>query len=403
MSENIKELLNEEIAAEIQAISSLNSGSEEKSKAIEDLAKLYRLRIEETKSELDAEDKRSRRTLESEANVRENEIKKSQLDEQIKADVQDEQYKRSQLDEQVKDRYFKLGIAAAELLIPLMFYGIWMRKGFKFEETGTYRSSPTILTVVASIGVIATTITAVQATPKAIKLLKEAELEKGENLTKLEIVRVAGPTYIPSVLLGVSTIACIFGANALNQKKQASLYRAYKVSVKTSKWKETTQKFMLNFLRYIFSIQDDLMNRTLQNGPTQEFTLFERGRVRPITSIQIRDRIIRHTKMEPWFQMVVTIVCAVVVSSGFWAYIQKKSEKKDVRTQMLIGLAHDRIIYLGMSYIERGWITQDEYENLHDYLYKPYEEMGGNGSAKKVMQEINKLPIHKSTYIQENQ
>ena len=141
MSENIKELLNEEIAAEIQAISSLNSGSEEKSKAIEDLAKLYRLRIEETKSELDAEDKRSRRTLESEANVRENEIKKSQLDEQIKADVQDEQYKRSQLDEQVKDRYFKLGIAAAELLIPLMFYGIWMRKGFKFEVTGTYTST----------------------------------------------------------------------------------------------------------------------------------------------------------------------------------------------------------------------------------------------------------------------
>ena len=72
-----------------------------------------------------------------------------------------------------------------------------------------YRSSPTILTVVASIGVIATTITAVQATPKAIKLLKEAE------------------TYIPSVLLGVSTIACIFGANALNQKKQASLMSAY--------------------------------------------------------------------------------------------------------------------------------------------------------------------------------
>ena len=141
MSENIKELLNEDIAAEIQAISSLDSGSEEKSKAIEDLAKLYRLRIEETKSELDAEDKRSRRTLESEANVRENEIKKSQLDEQIKADVQDEQYKRSQLDEQVKDRYFKLGIAAAELLIPIMFYGIWMRKGFKFEETGTYTST----------------------------------------------------------------------------------------------------------------------------------------------------------------------------------------------------------------------------------------------------------------------
>ena len=74
-----------------------------------------------------------------------------------------------------------------------------------------------------------------------------------------------------------------------------NLYRAYKVSVKGSKWKESTQKFMMNFLRYIFEIQDDIINRTLQNGPTQEFELHERGRIRPITSIQIRDRIVRHS------------------------------------------------------------------------------------------------------------
>lgn len=71
--------------------------------------------------------------------------------------------------------------------------------------------------------------------------------------------------------------------------------KQYKVSVKSSKWKESTQKFMMNFLRYIFEIQDDLINRTLQNGPTQEFELHERGRIRPITSIQIRDRIVRHS------------------------------------------------------------------------------------------------------------
>ena len=69
-----------------------------------------------------------------------------------------------------------------------------------------YRSSPTILTVVASVGVVTTTIMAVRATPKAIKILKEAELEKGEDLSKLEIIRAAGPIYIPSVLLGVSTM-----------------------------------------------------------------------------------------------------------------------------------------------------------------------------------------------------
>lgn len=106
--------------------------------------------------------------------------------------------------------------------------------------------------------------------------------------------------------------------------------------------------------------------------------------------------------------MIVTIVCSVLASSGFWSYIQKRGDKNDLRTQMLIGLGHDRIIYLGMSYIERGWITQDEYENLYDYLYKPYEQMGGNGSAKKVMDEVDKLPVRKSNYrvgenIDENQ
>lgn len=87
-----------------------------------------------------------------------------------------------------------------------------------------------------------------------------------------------------------------------------------------------------------------------------------------------------------------------MASSGFWAFIMKHSERNDVKTEMLIGLAHDRIMYLGMGYIERGWITQDEYENLYEYLYKPYEKMGGNGSAKRVMDEVNKLSIRKADF-----
>ena len=99
--------------------------------------------------------------------------------------------------------------------------------------------------------------------------------------------------------------------------------------------------------------------------------------------------------MEPWFQVVLTIFSSALASSGLWAYLQKKSEQKDVKTEMLIGLAHDRIMYLGMSYIDRGCVTQDEYENLRVYLYEPYERIGGNGSAKRIMQEVDKLPIHK--------
>lgn len=102
--------------------------------------------------------------------------------------------------------------------------------------------------------------------------------------------------------------------------------------------------------------------------------------------------------MEPYLQTIATIVCSVIASSGFWSYIQKKRDKKDDKTALLIGLAHDRIVDLGMKYIEKKYITQDEYENLNDYLYKPYKKLGGNGSGDRIMQEVNKLPIRKASY-----
>lgn len=55
------------------------------------------------------------------------------------------------------------------------------------------------------------------------------------------------------------------------------------------------------------------------------------------------------------------------------------------RKRNSVGMVHDRIIHLCMVYVTRWYITQDEYENLNDYLYHPYEKMGGNGSAKRIM------------------
>lgn len=89
------------------------------------------------------------------------------------------------------------------------------------------RNGATILTCLGGAGVVATTITAVKATPKALTLIDEAKQEKGEELTKWEICKTAAPVYIPTVLIGVSTIACIFGANVLNKHKQAALASAY--------------------------------------------------------------------------------------------------------------------------------------------------------------------------------
>ena len=74
---------------------------------------------------------------------------------------------------------------------------------------------------------VATSVMAVKATPKALRLIEEAKECKGEELTKLEVVQVAGPAYIPAIVTGVGTIACIFGANVLNKRQQASMISAY--------------------------------------------------------------------------------------------------------------------------------------------------------------------------------
>ena len=99
--------------------------------------------------------------------------------------------------------------------------------------------------------------------------------------------------------------------------------------------------------------------------------------------------------MDIWVQIAVPLVAAVLTSSGLWAVVAKRADKGDAQRKMLVGLAHDRIVHLGMVYVDRGYVTQDEYENLNDYLYAPYEKMGGNGSAKRVMEEVRRLPMHK--------
>lgn len=97
--------------------------------------------------------------------------------------------------------------------------------------------------------------------------------------------------------------------------------------------------------------------------------------------------------MDMWLQFVTSIILALVASGGFWTFIAKKIDSKGTRAKMLIGLGHDRIMSLGLKYINRGYITADEYENLYEYLFKPYIELGGNGSAMRIMDEVKKLPI----------
>ena len=115
MGNETTQMLEEEIKSEIEKLSTLNQGSGEHTSAIENLSKLYKLKIEETKNE-------------------------KELLEAVRARESELQLKREQLSEQVKDRYWKFGLDAGGTALWIAFYYLWMRRGFRFEETGTYTS-----------------------------------------------------------------------------------------------------------------------------------------------------------------------------------------------------------------------------------------------------------------------
>lgn len=130
MDEQIRQALADEILSQLNNLSTLDPGSKEQQMAVENVTKLYRLGLEDVKTDTDYDEKLYRRDVDAQR-------EQDELDRQAR----EEQFKKDQLAEQIKDRYFKLGIEVAGIILPLMFYAAWMKRGFKFEETGIYTST----------------------------------------------------------------------------------------------------------------------------------------------------------------------------------------------------------------------------------------------------------------------
>ena len=93
------------------------------------------------------------------------------------------------------------------------------------------RASPTIMSCIAAVGVVATAVTAIRSTPKAVELIEQDSRKNHKNdpygYTNFEAVQSAWKCYIPSLTIGIGTIACIFAANGLNKRQQAAITSAY--------------------------------------------------------------------------------------------------------------------------------------------------------------------------------
>lgn len=93
-----------------------------------------------------------------------------------------------------------------------------------------------------------------------------------------------------------------------------------------------------------------------------------------------------------------TIILACLGSSGLFAFLQfiittvLNNRKPSNETQLLLALAHDKIIFLCKECLNKEYMTQDEYDNILQ-LYTPYRNAGGNHLAKKYFEQVEKLPI----------
>lgn len=114
--DTIRALLEEELNTQFENLKELEFGSVAYDKAVDDLAKLYKLKMEE-------DGKNKELNLKKEQQHIEHSIKYDDLLKNLKLD------------------YFKLGVEIAGIILPLAFYASWMKKGFKFEESGTFTST----------------------------------------------------------------------------------------------------------------------------------------------------------------------------------------------------------------------------------------------------------------------
>ncbi len=94
-------------------------------------------------------------------------------------------------------------------------------------------------------------------------------------------------------------------------------------------------------------------------------------------------------------EIVVTIICAIFSSVGFWTFInnvyQNAREKQSAERKALLGLLHEKLSERASFFIARGAITTSEYDDFIRYVYDPYVGLGGNGTGEKLKKEVDNL------------
>lgn len=91
-------------------------------------------------------------------------------------------------------------------------------------------------------------------------------------------------------------------------------------------------------------------------------------------------------------EIVNPVITTLLGSSGIWMWAKTKYDHNHSEGQLLLEVAKNQLTVLGRTYLERGYITMDEYEE-YEAEYKLYSSLGGNGLAKRVFKQVDELPM----------
>lgn len=86
------------------------------------------------------------------------------------------------------------------------------------------------------------------------------------------------------------------------------------------------------------------------------------------------------------------VLTTLLGSSGIWMWAKTKSDRNDSAHALLLEVSKNQLITLGRIYLDRGYITMDEYAE-YESEYKLYSALGGNGLARRVFKMVDELPI----------
>jgi hypothetical protein len=151
---------------------------------------------------------------------------------------------------------------------------------FKSMRTAVSKHSPEILTGIGIAGMVTTTVLAVKATPKAMRLIEEYEediLTEDEKIKPIDVVKLTWKCYIPAAITGTASVACLIGASSVNARRNTALATAYKLSeTALSEYREKVVETIGE--KKEKEVRDAVAKEKIEKSPVQQQTVIFTGR-----------------------------------------------------------------------------------------------------------------------------